>query len=164
MSPFSFDIVSEVDFQEVDNAVNQARKELAQRYDFKGSPASIDYNRDEKTILLIAEDDYRLRSLREILLGRMIKRSIASKSLNFQIPENASAGTLRQKIVITSGLPAEKTKELNKIIKETKIKVQTQVEGSKVRVFSPKKDDLQAIISHLKNLDFSLPLQFTNYR
>jgi len=164
MANFSFDIVSEVDLQEVDNAVNQAKKELAQRYDFKNSKSSIEYNRSEKKITLIADDDYKLRSLQDILVARLAKRGISHKSLVYKNPEKAFEGTLRQAVEISTGIPKEKSKDLTKVIKDLNLKVQTQVEGEKIKVSSPKKDDLQAVIAHLRTLDFSLPLTFTNYR
>ena len=164
MPNFSFDIVSEVDLQEVDNAVNQAKKELFQRYDFKGSKSSIDYKREEKQILLVADDDFKLSALHEILTGRLSKRGISHKSLVFKEPEKAFEGTLRQTLEISMGIPKEKAKDLNKIIKDLNLKVQTQVEGEKIRVSSAKKDELQSVIAHLKSLDFSLPLTFCNYR
>jgi len=164
MANFSFDIISEVDLQEVDNAINQAKKELSQRYDFKDSKASIDFNRDEKKITLIADDDYKLRSLTDILNTRLAKRGVALKSLNPGIPEKAFAGTLRQIIEINMGISKEKAKELTKIIKGLNPKIQIQIEGEKIRVMSPKKDDLQAVIALLKSIDFSLPLTFCNYR
>jgi uncharacterized protein YajQ (UPF0234 family) len=161
---FSFDIVSEVNFQEVDNAINQAQKELAQRFDFRGSKSSIEYRKDEKKIILVADDDFKLRALRDILEGRMAKRSVSLKSLKNNTPEKAFEGTLRQVVELTSGLPADKAKELIKIIKDSRLKVQVQIEGDKLRVSSAKKDDLQAIIAYLRNAQFSLPLQFKNYR
>ncbi|MFH1690983.1 MAG: YajQ family cyclic di-GMP-binding protein [Candidatus Omnitrophota bacterium] len=164
MANFSFDIVSEVDLQEVDNAINQAKKELAQRFDFKGSKSSIDYSKEEKTITLIGDDDYKLRSLKDILAGKLAKRNVALKSLNFNEPEKAFEGTLRQKVDISTGIPKEKAKELAKIIKDLKLKVQTQIEGEKLKITSAKKDDLQAVIAHLKTIDFSPPISFTNYR
>ncbi|MFH1398362.1 MAG: YajQ family cyclic di-GMP-binding protein [Candidatus Omnitrophota bacterium] len=164
MPNFSFDIVSEVDLQEMDNAVNQANKELAQRYDFKDSKASIVYDRKEKTITLIADDNFKLRALTDILVARMAKRGISLKSLKFNEPEKAFEGYLRQKVDICMGIDKEKSKELVGIIKKLGLKVQTQIEGEKIKVSSPKKDELQAVISHLRGLDFSLPLSFCNYR
>jgi uncharacterized protein YajQ (UPF0234 family) len=164
MANFSFDIVSEVNFMEVENAINQAQKELAQRFDFRGSKSSIDYNKTDKKITLIADDDYKLRALRDILEGRMAKRSVSLKSLQSKEPEKAFEGTLRQVIDLQSGLPSEKAKELVKMIKDAKLKVQAQIEGDKVRVVSSKKDELQAAITFLRAANFSLPLQFTNYR
>ncbi|MDD5073358.1 MAG: YajQ family cyclic di-GMP-binding protein [Candidatus Omnitrophica bacterium] len=161
---FSFDIVSEIDLQEVDNAVNQAKKELSQRFDFRGSKSSIDYNREEKKITLIADDDFKLRSLQDILNGRMIKRNISIKALTYKEPEKAFEGTFRQVIELVSGLEREKQKELVKIIRDLNSKIQTQIEGEKIKVSSPKKDDLQTVISHLRSIDFPVALQFTNYR
>lgn len=164
MALFSFDIISEVDLQEMDNAVNQANKELSQRYDFKGSKASIAYDRKEKQITLIADDDFKLRSLTDILATRMAKRGISLKSIKFENPEKAFEGYLRQKLLICMGIDKEKAKELVGIIKGLGLKVQTQIEGEKIKVSSMKKDELQEVISHLRGLDFSIPLSFGNYR
>jgi len=164
MANFSFDIVSEVDLQEMDNAVNQANKELAQRYDFKGSKASIAYDRKEKKVTLIADNDFKLRALTDILATRMAKRGISLKSLKFNEPEKAFEGYLRQVVEICMGIDKEKAKELTGIIKGLGLKVQTQIEGEKIKVSSVKKDELQEVIVHLKGLDFSIPLKFTNYR
>ena len=164
MANFSFDIISEVDLQEMDNAVNQANKELTQRYDFKNSKASIAYDRKEKKITLIADNDFMLRSLTDILVTRMAKRNISLKSLNFNEPEEAFQGYLRQTVEICMGIDKEKAKDLTGIIKGLGLKVQTQIEGEKIKVSSPKKDELQAIIAHLKGLDFPIPLIFCNYR
>ncbi|MCG2714493.1 MAG: YajQ family cyclic di-GMP-binding protein [Candidatus Omnitrophica bacterium] len=164
MANFSFDIVSEVDLQEVDNAVNQAIKELSQRYDFKNSKASIAFDRKEKKITLIADDDFKLRALTDILTTRLAKRSVSIKALKFNEPEKAFEGYLRQKIEICMGIDKERARELTGIIKELGVKVQTQVEGDKIKVSSAKKDELQAVIVHLRGLNFSLPLNFCNYR
>ncbi len=164
MANFSFDIVSEVDLQEVDNAVNQANKELAQRYDFKNSKASITYDRKEKKITLLADNDYKLAALTDILATRMAKRNISLKSLKFNDPEKAFEGYLRQAVEICTGIDKEKAKDLVCIIKGLGLKVQTQIEGEKIKVSSPKKDELQAVIAHLRALNFSLPLGFCNYR
>lgn len=164
MANFSFDIISEVDLQEVDNAVNQANKELAQRYDFKNSKSSIAYERKEKKITLIADDDFKLRALTDILATRMTKRGISLKSLKFNNPEKAFEGYLRQAVDICMGIDKEKAKELTGIIKALGLKVQAQIEGEKIKVTSAKKDDLQVVIVHLKGLNFSIPLSFCNYR
>ena len=164
MANFSFDIVSEVDLQEMDNAVNQAKKELAQRYDFKNSKASIAYDRKEKEITLVADDDFKLRALTDILAARMAKRGVAYKSLKFKEPEKAFEGYLRQVAEISTGIDKEKAKELTTSIKKLGLKVQVQIEGDKIKVRSAKKDDLQAVIAHLKGLKFSIPLNFCNYR
>ena len=164
MANFSFDIISEVDLQEMDNAVNQANKELAQRYDFRGSKASIVYDRKEELVTLIADDDFKLRALTDILVTRMAKRGISLKSLKFNDPEKAFEGYLRQKVEICMGIDKEKAKELTGIIKGLGLKVQAQIEGEKIKVNSAKKDELQAVIVHLRELDFSIPLNFGNYR
>ncbi|MBR4631741.1 MAG: YajQ family cyclic di-GMP-binding protein [Elusimicrobia bacterium] len=161
---FSFDIVSEVNFMEVDNAITQAQKELSQRYDFKGSKSSIDYNKSDKKITLIGDDEFKLKALIDIVEGKFAKRGVPLKSMEFKAKEQAFEGTIRQVIELISGLPGDKAKELTKMIKNEKFKVNTQIEGSKIKVTSPKKDELQAVIAFLKNVKFSLPLQFTNYR
>ncbi len=164
MATFSFDIVSEVDLQEMDNAVNQANKELSQRYDFKDSLASITFDRKEKKITLIADNDFKLRALTDILATRITKRGISLKALKFNEPEKAFQGYLRQAVEICVGIDKEKAKELTSAIKGLGLKVQAQIEGEKIRVSSAKKDELQAVIAHIKGLDFSIPLGFCNYR
>ena len=161
---FSFDIVSEADLQEVDNAVNQAKKELSQRYDFKGSKSSIEYNRTEKKITLIGDDDFKLRSVKDILAGKLAKRNVSMKLLTFKDPQQVFGGCLQQVADLAAGIPHEKAKELVKIIKSLDLKCQAQIEGEKIRVFSPKKDDLQVVIAHLRKIDFPLALTFGNYR
>ncbi|MDD5137048.1 MAG: YajQ family cyclic di-GMP-binding protein [Candidatus Omnitrophica bacterium] len=161
---FSFDIVSEVDLQEADNAVNQARKELAQRFDFKNTNSSIDYNRTEKKITLVSVDDFKMKSLADMLAAKMVKRGISLKSLTFKEPEKVFGGNLQQTVELASGISKERAKELTKIIKDLGLKAQTQIEGEKIRVSSPKKDDLQAVIAHLRKIDFPLALSFVNYR
>ena len=164
MANFSFDIVSEVDLQEVDNAVNQAIKELSQRYDFKNSKASIAFDRKEKKITLIADDDFKLSALTDILATRLAKRGVSIKAFKFNEPEKAFEGYLRQAVEICMGIDKERAKELTGIIKGLGLKVQAQIEGEKIKVSSAKKDELQAVIAHLRSLDFSLPLNFCNYR
>jgi len=164
MANFSFDIVSEVDMQEVDNAINQAQKELAQRYDFKGTKCSIEFNKSEKKMTLLADDDFKLKALQDIVEGRFAKRGVSIKSINYNTPDNAFSGSLRQIAEITSGLSKEKAKEVVQLIKNMGLKVQTQIEGEKLRVISAKKDDLQSVIAGLRESKFSLPLQFTNFR
>ena len=164
MANFSFEIVSEVDLQEVDNAVNQAAKELSQRYDFKNSKASIVFDRKEKKITLIADDDFKLRSLTDILTLRLAKRGVSVKGLKFSEPEKAFEGYLRQQVQICMGIDQARAKELTGLIKGLPVKVQAQIEGEKIKVSSPKKDDLQVVITHLRGLDFPIPLAFGNYR
>jgi uncharacterized protein YajQ (UPF0234 family) len=164
MADYSFDIVSEVNLQEVDNALNQTKKELSNRYDFRNSKSTIEFDQKEKKITIVAEDDFKLRSLKDILNLRLAKRGISIKSLTFKEPEKAFSGMIRQVAQINMGIPMEKAKELVKIIKDLRLKVQAQIQNDQVRVSSPKKDDLQAVIFHLKSIEFSVPLQFTNYR
>ena len=161
---FSFDIVSEADLQEVDNAVNQVKKELAQRFDFKGSKSSIEYSRDEKKITLTGDDDFKLRSVKDILAAKLAKRAVSMKLLTFSEPEKVFDGCLKQAADLASGIPHEKAKELVRIIKEMGLKVQAQIEGEKIRVSSPKKDDLQAVMTRIRKMDFPLALTFCNYR
>jgi len=158
----SFDIVSKVNMQEVDNAVNQAKKEIETRYDFKGSKCSITFNKNE--IEIIADNDFKLNQVLEVLKAKMVKRGVQLKALVLGKIEKASGDTLRQKITIKQGLTQEEAKELSKIIKELKLKVQTQIMGDELRVSGKKIDDLQAVIANLKSIDFKVPLQFVNYR
>ncbi|MCT8975769.1 YajQ family cyclic di-GMP-binding protein [Clostridium sp. CX1] len=158
----SFDIVSEVDMQEMDNAVNQAMKEISQRYDFKGSSAQIVLEKD--SLKLNAEDDYKIKAMVDILKGKMIKRNISTKCLNPGKIDNASGGNLKQNIEIQKGLSKEKAKEVASYIKDLKLKVQAQIMDDKVRVSAPKKDDLQIVIQNLKSKDFDIDLQFINLR
>ena len=161
---FSFDVVSEVDLQEIDNAINQAKKELFNRYDLKGSKSSIEYDREEKKITLITTDDFKLRALKDIILTKAVKRSISPKALSFSEPEKVFGGNLKQVAEITTGIPKDKARELVKMIKGLDLKLQSQIEGEKVRVSSSKNDNLQVAIQHLRELDFSIPLKFNNYR
>ena len=161
---FSFDIVSMVDLQEADNAVNQVKKEMSQRYDFKNSKSTIEFNRTEKKITINADDEYKLKSLKEMLAEKFAKRGISPWSLSFGNEINAFEGTIKQVAEIITGIQKEKAKEITLIIKEMKLKVQTQIQEDKIRVFGPKKDDLQQVIQKIKGLDFSIPLQFINYR
>ncbi|MFH1996698.1 MAG: YajQ family cyclic di-GMP-binding protein [Candidatus Omnitrophota bacterium] len=161
---FSFDIVAEADLQEVDNAVNQTKKELLQRFDFKGSKASIEYNRNEKKVTLVGDDDFKLRALKEIFRARLAKRGVSIKLLVFKEPREVFGGCLEQVADLVSGIPQDRAKELVKIIKKMDLKTQVQIEGEKLRVSSPKKDNLQLVIGNLRKLDFPIALSFCNYR
>ena len=163
-SQFSFDVVSQFDEQEVDNAVNQARKEVEQRYDFKGSNTEIDMNLKEKTITLHTSDDMKLRALHEILNGKMIKRGISLKVLDYGKEEPATGGSIRQIIKLKSGLESEQAKQITKMVKELKLKVQAAIQGEEVRITGKSKDDLQTAMQTLKAQSFDFPIQFTNYR
>jgi uncharacterized protein YajQ (UPF0234 family) len=160
----SFDIVSEVDLQEVDNAVNQARKELATRFDFKGSIASIDFKPRENKILLTAEDASRLRALHDILIARLAKRTIDLRNVKREDQEISSTGHARQEILFQQGLEGDKAKEIIRAIKGTGAKVQSQLQEKQVRVTGKKRDDLQEVISFLRGQDFEVALTFGNFR
>lgn len=161
-SSYSFDVVSEVNMQEVDNAVNQALKEISQRYDFKNSKTEINLGEDE--IKFSSEDEFKLNAAIEILKGKFIKRGISAKALDFAKVEKASLGTVRQTAKIVNGISKEKAKEIVVEIKNSKIKVQTQIMDTTLRISGKDKDDLQGAIALLKGKDFGIHLQFTNYR
>jgi cyclic-di-GMP-binding protein len=160
----SFDIVSRVDMQEVLNAVQQASKEISQRFDFKGSKSSIDLNKEKAEITLVADDDYKLKSLTEILKAKLVKRTVSLKALNFGKVENAAGDTLRQIVSLQQGLSPERAKDIAKLIKDTKLKVQAEIQKDQLRVRAKKIDDLQAIIKILKEKDFDFHIEFINYR
>ena len=161
----TFDVTSTIDMQEVDNAINQARKEIAQRYDFKGSNAAIDLDVKENTLTLSAEDKFRIDAVWEILSTRMVRRQVAVKNLKRGEVESASGGTARQVITLQQGIPIEAAREIIKHLKETKLKkVQASIQGDQVRVSSPSKDELQAAMQALRAKDFGVALQFGNYR
>lgn len=161
---YSFDIVSQVDLQEVDNAVNQALKEIATRYDFKGSQSKIEFDRTNKKITLLADDDMKLRALKDILSMRCAKRNISVKSLKFGTEEKALGGSIRQEIELIQGIPADKAKQIVGIIKDAKLKVQAAIQKEQVRVSGKDKDDLQAAMHVLRESKLDLSLQFVNYR
>lgn len=161
----SFDITSGVDLQEVDNAVNQAKKEVAQRYDFKGSKASIDLNRTDNTIALVADDDFKMSALWEILQSRLVRRGVPTKNLNLGELERSANDTVRRVITLQQGIPAEAAKDIVKFLKDRKLKrVQAAIQADQVRVSSSSKDDLQEAIRVLRDHDFGVALQFGNYR
>jgi cyclic-di-GMP-binding protein len=162
---YSFDVTSTLDLQEVDNAINQARKEVAQRYDFKGSTASIELDQKEKTLTLAAEDAFRLEALWEVLSTRMVRRSVPVKNLKRGEVEQAAGGTVRQAIALQMGIPIESARDIVKHLKDLKMKkVQAAIQGDQVRVTSASKDDLQSAMGALKARDFGVALQFGNYR
>jgi uncharacterized protein YajQ (UPF0234 family) len=158
----SFDIVSECDLQEVDNAVNIAKKELANRFDFKGSKSTIEYTKDE--ITLVADDDFKLKQLKDILESKMTKRGVSLLSLDYQKLEDATLGSLRQKIKLKKGIDKDHGRKIIQAIKDTKLKVQSQMMDEQVRVTGKKVDDLQSVIQTLKSANLDLPLQFVNMR
>jgi uncharacterized protein YajQ (UPF0234 family) len=161
----SFDITSTIDFAEVDNALNQARKEAGQRYDFKGATADIDLNTVEKKLTLTTDDEMKMNALWEIVQTRLVRRGVAVK--NFKATESApaSGGTVRRVIEIQQGIPIEAAREIVKFLKDKKIKkVQAAIQADQVRVSAPSKDDLQEAMRALREHDFGVALQFGNYR
>lgn len=159
---FSFDIVSKTDMQEVANAIQQAKKELATRFDFKGSKSSIELKGEE--IELISDDEQKLKSVRDIVEEKLVKRKVSLKSLDYQKLEQASMGTVRQSAKISQGIESEKAKAIVKKIKDAKLKVQASIQGDQVRVVGRSKDELQKAMQIVKEGDFGLPIQFVNYR
>jgi hypothetical protein len=162
MANSSFDIVSTVDLQEVRNAIAQAGKEIATRYDLKNSGSKVELVDDG--IVLTAPDDYTLKAVRDVLEGRLVKRGVPLKALSFGSVEHALGGTTRQKVELQKGIPTEKSREIVKLVKGTKRKVQTAIQGDQLRVTGKNKDDLQAVIQLLKETDLGIDMQFTNYR
>jgi uncharacterized protein YajQ (UPF0234 family) len=161
----SFDISTGADLQEVDNAVNQAMKEVAQRYDFKGSKCSIAFDRSAARLTLVADDDFRMKALFDVLQGRMIKRGVPLKNLDLGAVTPAAGDTVRREITLTQGIPGEKAKAIVKAIKDRKFKkAQATIQGDEVRVQSPSKDELQEVIAFLRSQDFGIELRFGNYR
>lgn len=162
-SDASFDVVSKVDPQELDNALNQARKEIAGRFDFKNSMASIES--DATSITVLADDELKLKNVLDIIQSKAVRRGIDLKALDMSsVPEPASGNTYRKKIAIRAGIPKDKSKPLIEAIKASKLKVQAQYQDEQIRVSAKSKDDLQKVIQLLKELNFELPLQFVNYR
>ena len=161
---FSFDVVSKVDLQEVSNAVQQASKEIATRFDFRGSASKIELKEKELELVLTSDDDHKIKSVIDILETKLVRRGVAVKALDFGRIEPAAGGTVRQVAKIQQGIPSEKAKEIVKAIKDRKLKVQASIQSDQVRVSGRAKDDLQTAIALLKERDFGLPLQFTNYR
>ena len=159
----SFDVVSQVNFQEVDNALNQAIKEIQTRYDFKGTKSEI--RRGEKgAFTVIADDEFKRKSVLDIVQSKLVKRGVSLKALELGKVEPASGGTVRQEITFQAGIPGEKAKEIVKLLKDSKLKVQGAIQEDQVRVSGKNKDDLQAAIQAIKAKDFGLDLQFTNFR
>lgn len=162
----SFDVTTGADLQEVDNAVNQATKEVQQRYDFKGSKCSIDFDRAKSVLLLDADDDYKLKALYDVLQSKFVKRGVPLKNMKPGAVEPASGGRVRQTITLTQGIPADTAKQIVKDVKANGgfKKVQVAIQGDQLRVSSPSKDELQSVIAFLKSQDYGIELQFGNYR
>ena len=159
----SFDIVSEVDMQEVNNAINQTVKEITQRFDFKRTKSVVEVE-NGNSIKIVTEDDTRMRNIVDILQSKFIKRGVSIKNLEYGKVESAAGGMVRQSIRIKQGIEADVAKKITKDIKETKLKVQTQLQDDQVRVSGKKIDDLQAVIAFLKGKDYGVDLQFSNFR
>jgi uncharacterized protein YajQ (UPF0234 family) len=161
----SFDITSNVDLQEVDNALNQARKEVAQRYDFKGAKASIDFDAKESKLVLAAEDEFKVNALWEIVSTRLVRRNVPVKNLNRGAAVAAANSTVRQEITLQQGIPSDTAKDIVKYLKDAKLKkVQASIQGDQLRITSGSKDDLQEVMRLLREQDFGVALQFGNYR
>jgi uncharacterized protein YajQ (UPF0234 family) len=162
MADSSFDIVSSVDLQEVKNAIAQAMKEIQTRFDLKGTGSTVELTGEE--LLLSSSDEFKLKAVREILEGRLVKRSVPLKALSFGEPEKAFGGTARQKVTLQKGIPTEKAREIVKLIKGRKLKVQPAIQGDQLRITGKNKDDLQAVMRLLRETDLGIDMQFTNYR
>jgi len=160
----SFDIVSEIDLQEVDNALNQAIKEIHQRYDLKDSNTELELNKKDKLINLNTKDDYARKQSIDILQTKFIKRGLSIKAMKIDEPETAAGGRLKQKISLQSGISKDNAKIITKMIKDMSVKVSAQIMDEKIRVQGAKKDDLQEVIKAVKEADLSFPVQFTNYQ
>ncbi len=164
MAEHSFDIVSKVDLQEVSNAVQQALKEIGQRFDFRGSKSSIELDKDKNEMVIISDDEYKLKNVIDVLQSKLIKRKVPLKALSFGKVESALSGTVKQLVTLQQGIPAEKGKEIVKIIKNTKLKVQAEIQKDQLRVRANKIDDLQSVIGLLKEKDLGINIEFVNYR
>ena len=160
----SFDVVSKVDMQEVKNAIDQALKEIHQRFDFKGTKTELTLQEKDNELVLVSDDEYKLKSVVDILQAKLIKRGVSVKAFAFGAIEPALGGTVRQTAKIQNGLTIEKAKEIVKEIKEGKFKAQAQIQGDQLRVVSKSRDELQAVIAFLKGKDFGVDLQYINYR
>jgi uncharacterized protein YajQ (UPF0234 family) len=161
---FSFDVVSVLNLQEVENAVTQATKEIQQRFDFKGSKSQINLDKDKKIIGLVSDDEYKMKSVVDILQSKLIKRSVSLKALVFGKVEPSIGSTVKQEVTLQQGIPQEKAKDITGLIRNSGLKVKTQIQGDQIRVFGKVKDDLQAVMAMLKEKDLGVALQFTNYR
>jgi len=158
----SFDVVCEIDLQEVDNAINQTLRELGNRFDFKGTKFEV--RRDDHVIHLLANDDFKLRALVEILQERMAKRQVPLKAIRAGTPEPGPGGTAKQQLDLQKGIAFDKAREIVKLVKDAKLKVQVAIQGDQLRVTGKKKDDLQAVVKLLRERDLGIAMQFTNFR
>lgn len=164
MADFSFDVVSKVEMAEVVNAVNQAQKEMEARFDFKGSKSSISLDEKKGELTLVGDDDMKLKNVADILLAKLIKRNVSVKSLDYGKVEDASNGTRRQVVTLKQGIAQDKAKQVAQAVRDSKLKVKAEIRGDELRISGAKKDDLQAAIALLREKDFGIALQFSNYR
>ena len=160
----TFDVVSRVDMQEMDNAMNQVRKEVSSRYDFRGSKTQAEFVPKDGVVRFLAEDDMKLRALHDLLIEKAVKRGIDTEAFQFGRPEKAGGDMLRMEVKVTNGIDQETARKVAKLVKESKIKVQAAIQGEEVRITGKKRDDLQAVIQLLKEQDMGIPLQFVNMR
>ena len=160
----SFDIVNELDLQEVDNAVNNVRKEVETRYDFKGVITEMEFNRKTKVLSLVTGDEMKIRAIRDMLISHFVRRKVDPKAMEFSEPENTSRGQLKQEIKLHDGIDKDAARKLVKIIKDSKLKVQAAIQDEQVRVTGKQIDDLQAVMALLKGTELELPLQFVNMK
>ncbi|MDQ0153852.1 YajQ family cyclic di-GMP-binding protein [Robertmurraya andreesenii] len=158
----SFDIVSKVDFSEVTNAINITMKEISTRYDFKGSKSNVTLDKEE--LVLVSDDEYKLGQLKDVLLGKLIKRGVPIKNLDYGKIEGASGGTVRQRAKLVQGIDKDNAKKINTLIKNSGLKVKSQVQDDQIRVTAKSRDDLQSVIAAVKGADLSIDVQFVNYR
>ncbi len=164
MADFSFDIVSKVNMAEVVNAINQSTKEMETRFDFRGSKSSIALDEKKGEVTVIGDDEMKLKNVIDILQGKLVKRGVSLKALEYGKMEDAAGGTVRQVITLKQGIAQEKAKQITGAIRDAKLKVKAEIRGDEIRVSGAKKDDLQAVIQLLRGKDFDLELQFINYR
>jgi len=160
---FSFDIVSKIDLQELDNAINMSMKEISQRFDFKGSVSDIK-NEENKKLVVVSDDEFKLKNVIDILQGKLVKRGISLKFLDYGKVESSLGGSVKQDITLKQGILQEKAKQINALIKDKKLKVQPQIQGDQIRVSSKSKDELQTVMQMLRAANLDIELQFVNYR
>jgi uncharacterized protein YajQ (UPF0234 family) len=162
MAESSFDVVSAVDLQEVKNAIAQAMKEISTRFDLKGTSSNVELGADE--LVLSSSDEFKLKAVRDVIDGRLVKRGVPLKALTYGVVEHALGSSVRQKVALQKGIPSEKAREIVKVVKGSKLKVQASIQGEQVRVSGKSRDDLQAAIQLLRGTDLGIDMQFTNYR
>jgi len=161
---FSFDVVSKLDLQEVENAVHQANKEMQTRFDFKGSVSRVEWDKKESKLTLFSDNDQKLKSVIDILQSKLVKRALSLKALDYKTVEPAERASVRQVVMLTQGIASDKAKEIVRAIKDSKLKAQASIQGDQLRVTSKSKDVLQSVIALIKGADFGVALQFVNFR